>query len=257
MDKSEYLRMYQLETNFWWYKTLHELVDDTIKITKPEGEISILDAGCGTGRMMEICQKYGTATGIDYSPDAVYYARKRGLKNIEIGDLNNYPFADEAYDVVVCMDVLYHAAIENDRAVVEKFYHTLKEDGILIINLPAFDYLKRSHDIVVHTKKRYRKGAFEKELKEIGFTIQKSSYRMSLLYFIILIAKLFQPKSKANESESDLKELPVWINTLLLNYGRLENWCIKHGIGFPVGSSLFVVAKKSHFLRRLKPDGKG
>lgn len=244
MEKSEYLRMYTLETNFWWYRTLHELVDSSIKKYKHEGKINILDAGCGTGRMMEICQKYGTIKGIDYSSDAVYYARKRGLTDVELGDLNNYPFEINAYDVIVCLDVLYHSAIENDRAVVEKFYSALKKDGILIINLPAFESLKRSHDVVVHTKKRYRKEAFEKDLKGIGFTIQKSSYRMVLLYFIILIAKLFQPKSKANESESDLKELPAWINTLLLLYGRSENWCINHGFGFPAGSSLFVVAKK-------------
>jgi hypothetical protein len=67
---------------------------------------------------------------------------------------------------------------------------------------------------------------------------------MPLLYFIILISKLFPKRSKSDESESDLKELPVWLNSLLLNYGRLENWCLIQGFGFPVGSSLFVVAKK-------------
>ncbi|HAH22371.1 MAG TPA: class I SAM-dependent methyltransferase [Prolixibacteraceae bacterium] len=244
MDKSEYLRIYQFETSYWWYRTLHELVDNTIRNNKPEGEIVVLDAGCGTGRMMEICQKYGTVRGIDYSPYAVYFARERGLKNVETGDLNNYPLENNTYDVVVCLDVLYHSALENDRAVIEKFYHTLKKGGMLIIDLPAFESLRRSHDIVVHTKKRYRKKALEKDLKEIGFTLMKSSYRLALLYFIILVVKLFQPKSQTMESKSDLKELPVWINTLLLNYGRLENWCIKQGFGFPVGSSLFAVAKK-------------
>ena len=244
MDKGEYLRMYHLESNFWWYRVLHELVDFTIQTYKPSGEISILDAGCGTGRMMEICQKYGTITGIDYSEDAVYYAKKRGLNNIVIGDLNNYNFENNSYDAVICLDVLYHSAIQNDRTVVEKFYSALKDDGILIINLPAFEYLKRSHDIVVHTKKRYRKKAFEKELKEIGFTILRSGYRMPHLYLIILISKLFRNKSKANESTSDLKALPEWLNTLLLNFGRLENWCLEHGFSLPVGSSLFIVAKK-------------
>ena len=244
MDKSEYLRMYHLESNFWWYRVLHELVDFTIQKNKPQGEISILDAGCGTGRMMEICQKYGTVSGIDYSEDAVYYAKKRGLHNIVMGDLNDYHFINNSYDVVVCLDVLYHAAIENDRTVVEKFYPALKKDGILIINLPAFEYLKRPHDIVVHTRKRYRKKAFENDLKEIGFTILMSTYRMPHLYFIILISKLLRKKSKSNESQSDLKELPEWLNSLLLNFGRMENWCLKHGFSLPVGSSLFMVAKK-------------
>lgn len=245
MEKSEYTRMYTLESDFWWYRVLHELVDSFIQKYKGDGPISLLDAGCGTGRMMEICQKYGKVYGIDYSTDAVDYARKRGLQNVELANLNDVRLEENSYDVIVSLDVLYHSAIKNDKLIVEKFYHALKEEGILIINLPAFEYLKRSHDIVVHTKKRYRKKAFEKELKETGFKILNSSYRMPLLYFIILISKLFHQKAKSQESESDLKELPGWINTLLLSIGRIENRSIKLGIGFPVGSSLFSVVQKT------------
>ena len=245
MDKSEYQRMYNLESNFWWYKVLHELVDFTIRKNKPVDDIRVFDAGCGTGRMMEICQKYGRISGIDFSPEAVRFAKQRGLPNIEIGDLNDYTFEKDNYDGVICLDVLYHTGIRDDLAVVEKFHQTLKKGGILIINLPAFDYLKRSHDVVVHTKKRYRKKSFVNELKKIGFTIESSSYRLPHLYFIILISKLFRGNRKVNESESDLKELPSWLNALLIFFGRLENWWLKQGFSIPVGSSLFIIAKKT------------
>lgn len=244
MEKSEYLRMYTLESDFWWYKVLHELVDSTIGRYKPEGPISILDAGCGTGRMLEINQKYGTVTGIDYSEDAVTYAKKRGLDNIFIGDLNNYPFEKNTYEVVVCLDVLYHSAIENDLAVVDRLRESLKNDGILIINVPAFDFLKRSHDQVVHTKKRYRRKVFVDELKAAGFSVLRSGYRMPHLFFIILLSKLISKEKVHAESESDLKEIPSWLNKLLFKCGRFENWCIRRGIVFPLGSSLFIVAKK-------------
>jgi hypothetical protein len=51
-------------------------------------------------------------------------------------------------------------------------------------------------------------------------------------------------KTKTIESESDLKELPGWLNSLLYKFGRMENQWLKWGFGFPVGSSLFVVSKK-------------
>jgi len=155
MDKSEYLQIYDLKTNFWWYKILHELVDFTISKNKKEREIKIL-----------------------------------------------------------------------------------------IINLPAFEYLKRPHDKAVLTKKRYRKREFVNDLKKIGFIIISSSYRMPHLYFIILISKLFKGKSDSKRSESDLKELPDWLNTILIFLGRIENSLLKRGFCIPVGSSLFVVAKK-------------
>jgi 2-polyprenyl-3-methyl-5-hydroxy-6-metoxy-1,4-benzoquinol methylase len=244
MEKSEYLRMYTLESSFWWYKVLHELVVSTLGKNSKGKFKRIFDAGCGTGRMMEILQEYGTISGIDYSADAIEFARKRGLLNVAENDLNDYSFKSETYDAIVCLDVLYHSGIKSDLAVVEKFFKALKNDGILILNLPAFEYLRRSHDLVVHTKKRYRKNVFVKELKEIGFTVVSASYRMPHLYFIILLTKLFHKKNKLNESESDLKELSGWLNALLYNFGRFENWLIRQGISFPVGSSLFVVAKK-------------
>jgi SAM-dependent methyltransferase len=244
MEKSEYLRMYNLETNYWWYKILHELVDFAIGKYKKEEEIKILDAGCGTGRMMEILQKHGLVYGIDDSEDAVYYAKKRGLNNVLIGDLNDYFFEKESYHTIICLDVLYHRDIKDDLAVAGNLYSALKTGGILIINLPAFEYLKRAHDKVVHTNKRYRKRTFVNDLKDIGFSIISSSYRLPHLYFIILISKLFMGNRNSKESESDLKELPDWLNRLLLFFGRIENSLLKRGFCFPVGSSLFVVAKK-------------
>lgn len=244
MEIDEYTRMYMLETSFWWYRVLHELVESIIQKQKPQGKIRMLDAGCGTGRMMEICRKYGPVEGIDYSTDAVAYARKRGLDNVTLGDLNEVQLNANSYDLITSLDVLYHAAIKDDSAILKKFYDGLKEGGILIINLPAFEYLKRSHDRVVHTKKRYRKKAFAMELKQAGFKILHSGYRMPLLYFVILLTKIFHQKTEVQASGSDLKEIPGWLNNLLLNMGRTENWLIRHGIPFPVGSSLFVVAEK-------------
>ncbi len=236
--------MYQLETTFWWYQVLHELVGDTVRNHSPGGGLSILDAGCGTGRMMEILRQYGEVHGIDSSPDAVELARKRGVDKVILGDLNNYAFDKETYDIVVCLDVLYHKGIRDDLAVAGKFYSALKENGILILNLPAFEYLRRPHDLVVHTKKRYRRKCFSTELEKIGFTIHFSSYRMFPLYFIILISGFFRKSRKMNQPDSDLKKIPGWLNKFLLFYGRAENQWLKRGWTLPAGSSLFVVAKK-------------
>ena len=111
MEKSEYLSMYTLESDFWWYKVLHDLVELTIRKNKGPEPLTMFDAGCGTGKMMEIIGKYGTISGIDYSADAIGFAKKRGLENVEIGDLNDYNAGKDIYDVIVCIDVLYHAGI--------------------------------------------------------------------------------------------------------------------------------------------------
>ncbi len=246
MERDEYYRMFTLEKDFWWYRVLHELTEYFVRKKSKEKEITILDAGCGTGRMMEICSSYGNVYGIDFSTDAVELARSRNLVNVQQGDLNNYPLPDETYDTIISLDVLYHSGIRDDLAVAARFHKALAKNGILILNLPAFEFLRRSHDVVVQTRKRYVRGEFVKQLESIGYNIKLATYRMPLLFFMILLSKLAGGKHKKEESESDLKKIPDWLNNLLMQMGRIENSMIKTGIRFPVGSSLFIVASKGN-----------
>jgi SAM-dependent methyltransferase len=244
MERDEYFRMYSLEQDFWWYKTLHELVDSTIRKFATEERIRILDAGCGTGRMLQIMAKFGEVVGIDFSDDAVTLARKRGTGQVVKGDLNDFRFEKESFHAVVCLDVLYHSGIQDDMVVVSRFFEALKPGGILILNLPAFECLRRAHDEVVHTRKRYNKKEFSIQLRKTGFGVMKAVYRLPLLFFVILISKKLKANAKEKRHDTDLKKLPGWLNSVLICYGKIDNYLIGRYIGFLPGSSLFVVAKK-------------
>ncbi len=243
MNRLEYINMYQQETSYWWYRTLHQLVKEyVLKNTKNRSD-KIFDAGCGTGRILEILNEFGNSSGIDYSEEAISFARQRGLRNIEHGDLNTYSFEPNSLDVIISLDVLYHKGIQDDLKVVGKFHEALKPGGILILNLPAFESLRRSHDVVVHTRKRYHKSEFVNELNQLGFSIEKASYRLPYIYAVIRLEKILARKKNKNKG-SDLQTLPSWLNGLLYAIGTIENKTLIAGLNLPVGSSLFIVAKK-------------
>ena len=243
MEKNEYKKMYNFENDYWWYKGLHELIIKNINKYSGNNNISIFDAGCGTGRMMELLNKFGEVSGIDYSKDAVRFSQKRGLKNVKVSDLNNWN-TTESYDVIICLDVLYHSGIKDDIEIIRKFYSALNNNGILILNNPAFNILRRNHDYVVHTKRRYLKSNTVKKIKGIGFEIEIATYRLPYLFLIILIKKLLN-NFFTNNAESDLVSLPDWFNEVLLTINRFENRLILCGINMPFGSSLFIIAKKN------------
>ena len=244
--------MFEFENGYWWYRGLHELVGYyVVKLKKAKADnpsesepLKIFDAGCGTGRMMELLQPYGTVEGIDYSDDAVDLCKKRGLTDVRVGDLNTWSPPSGAYHVIISNDVICTSGVEDDMAVAATFYRALKPDGLLILNLPAFRALRRKHDIAVFGKRRYRKHRTLRELKKIGFLPVRVSYRLPPLFFIMLLKKHLVERFSKKEAESDLKPLPRLFNSFLLWMHRIENRIINAGVPLPFGSSLFLICKR-------------
>jgi 2-polyprenyl-3-methyl-5-hydroxy-6-metoxy-1,4-benzoquinol methylase len=244
MWKQEYTNMYELEDDYWWYIGIHELIEHYVREEAAEKRLNILDAGCGTGKLMTILDRYGDVTGFDFSEEAVRYSRERGADNVSIQDLNEWDPPRRAYHVVTCIDVLCHSAIRDVSSILAKFHSSLEEGGLLILNLPAFECLRRQHDIVVNTVRRCRRRPFRDTLREAGFTVEVASYRLAVLFLIILMRKLLGVFEARNKPASDLKVLPPAVNSLMLSLNRAENVLISRGLYPPLGSSLFVVARK-------------
>lgn len=244
MQKAEYMAMYELENYHWWFKGLHELVEHYVQQLN-HSNLHILDAGCGTGAMSEILAKYGTVDSIDFSPEAIDFCKKRGLKNIVLQDLNDWQGKDRYYDIIVSLDVLYHQGIIDDAEIIRRFYRSLKEGGILIINLPAFESLRRGHDVVVKSARRYTRKKVEDILRESGFSIHIITYRLPLLFILIKLIKALQFFIRSSFLErSDTRPLPAIINRFFLTMVRIENQIIRSNINIFFGSSVFAVAKK-------------
>jgi len=244
MEKNEYIKMFNFENDYWWYRGLHELVLDCIRKCDAVGPLKILDAGCGTGRMMQLLNGYGSIEGIDYSSDAISFCHKRGLHNSRVQDLNGWNPPSEEYNVIISLDVVCCTGVENDMNVIGKFYKALKSQGILILNLPSFDCLSREHDIAVFIKKRYLKEATLSDLRKIGFTIKKATYRLPLLFAFIILKKYVFKTPVSKLAQSDLKPLPSLVNKFMLFINRIENKMIRNGTSLPCGSSLFIVCTK-------------
>ncbi len=245
MYVDEYKIMFEYEDHYWWYKALHELIECFVQKEQKEKRrfLNILDAGCGTGKLLTILQKYGNAHGIDYSEDAIMYCKRRGLKNIKIKDLCHCQFNPSLYDIITHIDILCCVKNENEMGIIKKFHNALKPSGILILNLPAFNCLRRRHDIAVGSHRRYRRNAFVPKLIDIGFDIEIQSYRLPVLFIPILLKKHFETISKRKEIRSDFSPLPLWINWFMLQLIRIENKIIDR-INIPLGTSLFIVARK-------------
>ena len=237
--------MYEVETDHWWFRCIHELVIENL--TKNPTHIpSILDAGCGTGRLMSLIQNVGEISGFDFRDTALAYCRKRNLKNLRKVDLNSWIPNESQFDFIISLDVISDNGILDDRIITRKFYKALKPGGKLIIHVPAFPFLKRSHDQGATIKKRYLKKEIIELAKCTGFSPLCIEYRLFFALPIFLIIKFFDSISLKREiSKTNMFKLPSYANNFFLKLGRLENILIMRGFSPPWGTSLFSILQKS------------
>lgn len=242
MLPQEYQTMNDFETNYWWYVGLHELILQFVEKKSRGRALRILDAGCGTGRMLELLQQHN-AEGFDFSNEAIEICHSKQLDNVYRQNLNLW-WPQSKFDVIISADVLCSEGIDNYEQILKNFYTGLNHDGKLILNLPAFEVLRRNHDKAVFVAKRFRLKELKKSLKNAGFQIDFISYRLPFLFFIIFMKKIYQKLFKIDEVESDLSDLPDFLNSFFLLVVRIENTLFKYKIFKFIGSSVFAVAKK-------------
>ena len=110
----------------------------------PRGASTLLDAGCSAGYATAyFAELVESAAGIDVDEEAIRQARSRFPSiDFQPAPLERIPHPDEAFDVVVCLDVLEH--VTDERLAVTELFRVLRPGGTLILTTPnrgAFGFL--------------------------------------------------------------------------------------------------------------------
>jgi SAM-dependent methyltransferase len=246
MENNEYETMYNIEENYWWYVGLRKLVFSSIKrLIQGRKNQDLLDAGCGTGKILENCKTFN-AYGLDFSEESIRFCKKRKITNLLRASISDIPLKSETFDLVISLDVLCNIEKDNNLHTLKEIRSTMKDNAILILNLPAYNYLQSKHDKAVHIKHRYTIKDLRDIIYKAGFKIEKITYRNTFIFPIVFIKRIMENKFFMNtgEVESELKPLPSWFNKILTNILYFENFLIKSGVNFPFGLSVYCIARK-------------
>jgi len=141
---------------------------DLLKAHHPSPS-SILDAGCGEGFTLDVLRKKFPSAflqGVDISEPALQMARDQfPCLNVSSGDIHQLPFLDQAFELVVCTEVLEHlaqpASALKELCRVSKRYVLLSvpdEPWFSIGNLLSGRYLKRFGNNPEHVQRWSSKG---------------------------------------------------------------------------------------------------
>lgn len=242
MEISEYKNIFENEESHFFYVANHNIILSLLKRCRPRKKnLKILDAGCGTGLLAKKLSKFGKVFAIDKSPEAVKYAKTRGV-NAKIASVNKLPFRNNSFDIIVSIDVIYHKGV-NDKKALSEFFRIARPNGILIIRVPANKWLKTAHDRHVHTRQRYDKDELREKLQKAGFEIKKLSFVNSILFPLAIFKHFFEQFIPPKESSSTIGQASYLINRVLI-WIMSQETTILHSVDLPFGLGLIAVCKK-------------
>ena len=236
------LQTHRVEDSHWWYRGRRRVLEQAIARVELPAPARVLDAGCGSGRNMLELTRYGTVAGVELSATSAALARARGVGEVVEGSVLEMPFAEDSFDLAVCLDVIEH--LQDDRAALRELRRVLAPGGALLVTVPAYQWLWSGHDEINHHHRRYNRGTLLAAARDAGWSCAFATYFNSLLLPVaIALRALDRVNPKTTESSLDLWVPPAPLNWLLQQPLNLEAAAVGRGRAIPAGLSLLAVLR--------------
>lgn len=237
---------YELEAllagNHWWLVARRNIISKIMdRYLDSDRRYRLLEVGCGTGSNLPMLSQYGVVQGIEMSPVAIEFCRKRSTEfNVVEGVI---PMElDQEFDVICLFDVLEH--IEDDRKAIQWIYEHLSPGGFVFFSVPAYQFLWSMHDEVSHHFRRYTRRMLVERLNEC-FSVHYATYFNTHLFPAIAGYRLIQRILRLPGGEYDVNIASKGLmNELLKTIFSTERFWVPT-ISLPFGVSICAVGEKA------------
>lgn len=138
-------------------------------------QVQYMDIGAGdlffTQKLREITSRPVYAVDVNYSKEEEEggIVKCKTLSSVTCRNI----------DCIIMMDVLEH--IENDKEFIREVLSFLREGGLLLITVPAFQSLFGPHDVFLRHLRRYTKRSLVNMLKRSGLEVEEVFYFYTVL----------------------------------------------------------------------------
>ncbi len=232
------------EDHHWWFAVRRRIVRDALEHLCLAPNSHLLDAGCGSGGMLETLGSFGAVSGLELKPESVALARGRGYEDIREGVVESVPWPDATFDAVTLLDVLEHTA--DDRVTLRELRRVVRPGGHLLVTVPAHQLLWSNHDVLNEHYRRYSRRTLRAAATGSGWSVERMTPFYALLLAPVAAVRIAQRlrREPVEQHTPDAEIGPTWLYPVLELPLRAEASWLRRERNLPVGLSLLALLRR-------------
>lgn len=230
-------QMIRSEEHHWWHMAKRELIGETIV---HHSQAPCLDIGCGGGRMVALASEVMPSFGVELSERALRAAKGRGVKGLARAEAGRLPFRSSSFGTILALDVIEHHP--QPEALLAEVIRVLKDDGILIVTVPAYQWMWSHTDHALGHYRRYTRASLRGDFEAAGLPVERVTYFHSWLLIVAWSFRKLRGLFGGGGGADDFLP-PAPLNRFFLKLARLERRLLTR-MDLPFGLSVLAIARR-------------
>jgi SAM-dependent methyltransferase len=222
------------DAQHWWFRSKTSVVSTLVKRYAPHGPL--VDVGAGSGGVTAQLCPGRAKLAVEGSPELVSICAGRGMPAI-VGSASQIPLASASMSVVTMLDVIEH--LPDPIAALREARRLLRDDGLLIVTVPAHAWLWSEADELLGHVKRYRRSLLRQELQASGFRALWMSHVFSWLVPPVYVSRRRPSRSAEDQLGLGVDGYPFRIAARALTSAEM---LLTRAVPLPVGTSVACAA---------------
>ena len=203
------------------------------------------EVGSGHGNVAILLKNYGTAViAIEPLEQGTLVTANSGIRSY-VGTLDKLQFPKNSIKCIGIFDVLEH--LENPNEVLDEIYRVLEPGGLLVLSVPAHQWLFSDFDKSIGHFRRYSRKKIVSTLEDSGFLNNMTQFIFSFLVLPAFVLRTVPSKFGRKHTSAETKETTRNQQKMLKLFQPILELLLilENFLRIPFGLSLISVSKKS------------
>lgn len=238
-DSDQAATLVEADSDHWWFRSKAALVASMLRHHRDHvpRQGALVDIGAGAGGVTALLGwTPEELIAVEGSHDLLGTAVSRHaiLGVVALGE--GLPFRDGSVSVASLLDVIEH--LDDPRASLRQAGSALRDGGVLVVSVPAHDWLWSGADELLGHVRRYTRRRLRAELEASGFEIVAMSHVFSWLVAPVWVQRRL---TRDVNQQLGLQRTSPLLDRIALLLTRVEESVVKR-TSLPVGTTILAIA---------------